>query len=310
MKPKVAVIIVVWNGIEDTLECLRSLACDRYPNKQLILVDNGSTDGSAERVREVWPAVDIVETGMNLGFTGGNNAGLRRASEIGADYAFLLNNDTTLEPGALSELVQVAEREGMGAIFAPVTHYYDVPEKIWFSGAVLNLGKGKALHDARKQPGIHTAPYSSPWVSGCAMLVRGSAVDQVGLFDERFFLTWEDVDWCIRMTKAGWSVRVVPSARIFHKCSRAIQRLDRIRCYYAVRNSLLFARKHAGLAYWSALVFVVFKHAREALREGPEERRGAFWALWEGLQDHWNGRYGPREPRVGGGRTVPVAVNV
>ncbi|MEI6713121.1 MAG: glycosyltransferase family 2 protein [Verrucomicrobiota bacterium] len=310
MKPKVAVIIVVWNGIEDTLECLRSLASDRYLNKHLILVDNGSSDGSAERVREVWPAVDIVETGTNLGFTGGNNAGLIRASEIKADYAFLLNNDTTLEPGALSEMVQVAERELMGAIFAPVTHYYDVPEKIWFSGAVLCLGKGQAVHDAKKQPSIHAAPYSSPWVSGCAMLVRVAAVDQVGSFDERFFLTWEDVDWCTRMKKAGWSVRVVPSARIFHKCSRATQRLDRIRCYYAVRNSLLFARKHAGLGYWSALFFVVFNHAREALRERPEERMDVFLALWEGLQDHWNGRYGPREPRSRIGETVPVAARV
>ncbi len=292
--PKIAIVIVVWNGLEDTLECIQSLAKDRYPNKELVLVDNGSSDGSAEAVRKEWPGVHVVALSRNAGFTGGNNAGLTEAFRLGAKYAFLLNNDTTVEPDALSALVECAQREPGAAILAPVTHYYDAPGEVWFSGAVLDLARGEAVHQpagARMEEG---AAYPSPWVTGCAMLVRLIAVELVGGLDDRFFLTWEDVDWCVRMREEGWEVLVVPSARIFHKCSRATRRLGGIRCYYAVRNSLLLAQKHAGLAYWSALGWVVWNHFRESCREVAGERARCLAVLWEGLRDHWMGRYGCR----------------
>lgn len=294
--PRVAIVIVVWNGIDDTLECLRSLAADPCIGKFLILVDNGSVDGSAEKVRLAWPGVHLVKLKSNLGFTGGNNAGIRRALELGAEYVFLLNNDTTVEPAALGELLKVAESEPAGAIFAPVTHYYDSPGEIWFSGARLRLCRGEAVHDFRVKPEVKSRPYTSPWVTGCAMLVRVSAVEHVGVFDDRFFLSWEDVDWCIRMRGAGWGIWVVPASRIFHKCSRATQRLDPVRFYYAVRNSLLLAKKHAGIGYWSALLCVVTGHARSALRSGAGERADSLRSIWDGLRDHWLGRYGCRPP--------------
>ncbi|MEK0445241.1 MAG: hypothetical protein RLZZ399_562 [Verrucomicrobiota bacterium] len=294
MKPLVAIIMVVWNGVDDTLDCLRSLADDPYENKVLILVDNGSTDGSAQKVRAFWPDAQIVSTGRNLGFTGGNNVGLVEAFRIGARYAFLLNNDTTVEAEALTALVDAAERDPGAGILAPVVHYHDSPGSIWFSGAVLRLGRGEAVHDHTRQPERSAAPYASPWVSGCAMLVRMVAVDQVGGFDDRFYLTWEDVDWCVRMRSEGWGVFVVPAARIFHKCSRATRRITGIRCYYAVRNSLLMAQKHAGLGYWTAIVCVVISHARALRRETVTERRESIRTAWQGLRDHWRGRYGPR----------------
>lgn len=294
MKPKVVVIIVIWNGLEDTLECLRSLLQDGYPNFEIVVVDNGSTDGSAEALREKKFPVRILSAPSNLGFTGGNNLGLAEAQRMGARYAFLLNNDTTLEKGAIGALVEAAEaREGAG-ICAPVMHYFDEPSKIWFAGSRLSLNRAEASHDLSIHPNRTSAPYHTPWVSGCAMLVRMLAVEQVGGFDDRFYLTWEDVDWCVRMRSEGWFVMVVPKARIFHKCARSGSRLKGIRSYYAVRNSLLLASKHAGFGYCSAFVHVMARHLRSALRGKGQERWEIFSTTFEGMRDHFFGRYGGR----------------
>jgi GT2 family glycosyltransferase len=310
MKPHAVVVIVVWNGIEDTLECLKSLGNDRYPNKEILVVDNGSSDGSAERIREEGYPVSVISSSLNLGFTGGNNLGLAEAQRRGAKYSFLLNNDTILEPDALSLLVDAAESSADAALLSPAVHYYDAPEEVWFCGASLCLARGEALHESRaadrdraffEKDGVGPPHiYPSAWVSGCAMLVRMAAVKQVGGFDDRFFLTWEDVDWCVRMKSSFWGVGVVPAARIYHKCGRSGARLNGIHRYYAVRNSLLLAAKHAGFSYGSALLHVLGGHLRSALRSERSGRWQNLATIFEGLKDHLLGRYGRRpSPRDG-----------
>lgn len=310
MQPHVVIVIVVWNGIEDTLECLKSLRADLYPSKEILVVDNGSTDGSADRIREEGYPVSVIRSPVNLGFTGGNNIGLAEAERRGADYAFLLNNDTTLEPDALSLLVNAAEASVGAALLSPAVHYYDTPQEVWFGGASLCLARGEALHDRRLADGNSAffekdqvgAPDICPsaWVSGCAMLARMTAVKQVGGFDDRFFLTWEDVDWCVRMKSSSWVVGLVPNARIYHKCGRSGARLTGIHRYYAVRNSLLLSAKHAGFYYGSALFHVLGSHLRSALRAERAVRWQNLATIFEGLKDHLLGRYGrrpsPREP--------------
>ncbi len=313
--PAVVVILVVWNGVEDTLECLRSLREERYPNKQILIVDNASSDGSSERILAEGFEVCILRLEKNLGFTGGNNVGLFHAQSLGVKYAFLLNNDTTLEPDALARLVEAAERNGDAGMLAPVMHYYDRPDEVWFAGASLSLTRAEALHAApsslsgdigvdsqdsniipqRKQD---MDVYPSPWVSGCAMLVRMTAFGQVGGFDERFYLTWEDVDWCVRMHQQGWRVLVVPAARIYHKGGRSGSRLTGVHRYYAVRNSLLLASKHAGVGYVPALFWVSVRHLRGAMGSEPGERVASLLTVMEGLWDHFKGCYGIR--RKGG----------
>lgn len=295
MKPSVAVIIVIWNGVDDTIECLRSLQAEGYPHKQVIIVDNGSVDGSAELIKKEGFDVQMIQTGENLGFTGGNNVGLVAAQDAGAEYAFLLNNDTTIEPGAIAALVAAAEKSRSGAIFAPVMHYYDSPTEVWFAGALLSLSRGEAVHNNFLNPRKEAAPYASPWVSGCAMLVRMAAVDEVGGLDNRFYLTWEDVDWCLTMRGAGWGVCVVPGARIFHKGGRSGAKLVGIWSYYAVRNSLLLALKHGGKSYFSALFRVTGRHLRSALRCEGRERFEVLGTIAEGLWDHLRGNYGARK---------------
>ncbi len=298
MKPKIAVVIVVWNGVEDTLECLESLQLDLYLNKEVIIVDNGSTDGSSGIIKSRGFDVKIIRSESNLGFTGGNNLGLSEAQKCGARYAFLLNNDTTVEPEALSALVEAAELQPAAGILSPVIHYYDIPGEIWFAGATLRISAGEALHDLSLQPGRLSKPYVSPWVSGCAMLVRMVAVEQVGGFDDRFYLNWEDVDWCVRMSEVGWEIKVVPSARICHKVGRSQAKLHGRSCYYNVRNSLLLSAKHAGLVgYLRTVVLVLWRHFREALRRSGESRREFLEGAMDGFFDHVAGRYGCHVPR-------------
>lgn len=315
--PAVVVILVVWNGVEDTLECLRSLREDRYANKQILIVDNASSDGSAERIRAEGFDVCILRSERNLGFTGGNNLGLFHAQSLGVKYAFLLNNDTTLEPDAISRLVGAAEQIGDVGVLAPVMHYYDRPGEVWFAGASLSLTRAEALHaspaslldtalgdlknsNAKIKEHSDAEVYACPWVSGCAMLVRMSAFGQVGGFDERFYLTWEDVDWCVRMRRQGWQVLVAPKARIYHKGGRSGARLEGVYRYYAVRNSLLLSEKHAGIAYIPALFWVCMRHLRGALSSRTGERLACLRTVMEGLADHFKGSYGIRQKRAHG----------
>lgn len=294
MKPKVVVIVVIWNGLEDTLECLRSLLQEPYPNLEVVVVDNGSTDGSVDAINSKQFPVRIVSVGSNLGFTGGNNIGLIEAQRLGARYAFLLNNDTTIEKGAIRALVEAAEANPDTGIVSPVMHYFDLPWEIWFAGGKVELRKGQAIHDGSLFPSRQDAPYKTRWVSGCAMLVRMIAVEQVGGFDDRFYLTWEDVDWCLRMQKEGWVVAVVPQSRIFHKGGRSGKRLNSVGSYYAVRNSLLLASKHAGFGYCSALFYVLAYHIKAGIRAELAERRQILATTMEGFLDHLLKRYGQR----------------
>lgn len=315
LKPLVVVVIVVWNGLTDTLECLRSLEADEYPNKQIIVVDNGSTDGTADRIYSEGFQASVISCPTNLGFTGGNNVGLAEALRRGAAFAFLLNNDTTIEADALGRLVEAAETAATLGLLSPVVHYYDAPGEVWFSGAGICMLRGEALHTAaplkagpsRSLSGA--APNSqisdTDWVSGCAVLVRMEAVALVGGFDDRFFLTWEDVDWCVRMRRCGWRVSVLHNARIYHKCGRSGARLAGIHRYYAVRNSLLFAAKHAGLLYPSALLFILARHLHGAIRSRGKERLQSISTVLEGLKDHLLGRYGRRSQKR---QAVAVAV--
>ena len=216
-EPRVAIIILNWNGKKDTFVCLESMRKETYGNKEIVLVDNGSTDDSVEEIRRAFPEVTLLALEKNLGFTGGNNAGIEYAVKKGADYVYLINNDTTVEPDALEKLVEAAEENPEAGLVAPVIHDMDPPCAIWFAGSALSLHHGAAWHDNARQPARTEKPYEVPWVTGCAMLLRAELLGQLGGFDDRYFLSWEDVDLSLRVRDAGRKVMVAPTARIYHK---------------------------------------------------------------------------------------------
>jgi GT2 family glycosyltransferase len=294
--PRVAIVIVIWNGKDDTLECLASLAGDTYPAKQIIIVDNGSTDGSCDDIRRLHPEVVVVETGKNLGFTGGNNVGVRHAVDHGFDYVFLLNNDTTIEPDMLTQMVAAAEAGPEFGILAPVIHYYDPPRDIWFAGSQLAMEHGAAWHDNSRQPDRTVAPYEVPWATGCALLIRANLMQEMGGFDDRYYLTWEDVDLSLRVRKTGLKVGVVPAARLYHKGGKSGERMKESQLYYAVRNSLLLVRKHqTGLTYWRAASRIILSSLVRCMRickRDPRELPRYVRTTLGGILDHITGRYG------------------
>ncbi len=301
MMPRVAIVIVVWNGKADTMECLQSLDEDRYPNKEIIVVDNGSTDDSVAEIRRSFQSVVILQTGSNLGFTGGNNIGIRCALERQSDYIFLLNNDTTVEPDAMEQLVAAAEAEPDYGLLAPVIHCFYPPREIWFAGSRLELHRGAAWHDNSRQPDRDQPPYEVPWATGCAMLIPSRLLRDLGGFDDRYYLSWEDVDLCLRIRKAGYAVAAVPAARIYHKGGRSGQRMPEGKYYYTVRNSLLLVRKHADLLpYIVAALRIMWLSLRNCRRLYNHERgevQRYMRTTFDGVRDHLLGRYGAYRSR-------------
>ena len=291
--PRVAIAILIWNGKEDTLKCLRSLREDTYPNKEIIIVDNGSTDDSVAEIHRSFPEVVVLEMGTNLGFTGGNNAGIRHAISEGFDYVYMLNNDTTVEPDALERLVEAAQGNPGAGLVAPVIHDLDPPRAIWFAGSAISLRHGEAWHDNSRQPERTEPPYEVPWATGCAMLLRAGLLGELGGFDDRYFLSWEDVDLSLRVREAGQTVMVAPMARIYHKGGQSGKNFNGIYSYYAVRNRLLLASKHSGRDYPRALVWIISRHLKRCLHPrftGPRVHQ--LLLIWQAVRDHFRHQYG------------------
>jgi len=257
--PSVACIILNWNGWRDTLECLASLARIDYPNLFVIVVDNGSTDGSVEKIRRSYPGTALIETGRNLGFGAGNNIGMRVALERNADYIWLMNNDAQPQAEALRALVRRAEEgTGLGAV-GSVMFYADDPTRVqaWGGGKV-NIWTGTVLHAK--------SPVADSWfdyLTAASILLRRSALQEVGLFDEGFFLYWEDTDLGFRLRKAGWTLATAADSIVLHKEHGSTGRNFRLLQRYAVASSIRFMSKHSPLPWLSVLVSLSLKAGKK-----------------------------------------------
>jgi len=251
----IALIVLTWNQRELTLDCLDSLAALDYPAERLeiIVVDNGSTDGTAQAVRARYPGVTVLETGENLGFAGGNNVGLRHALQGDAEYVMLLNNDTVVDPAMLRLLISVAESDDGAGIVTPKIYYYDVPDQIWCAGASIDWETGATrrlkadIFDDRQDELSREVDFAS----GCAICVKREVIAQIGLLDPRFFIYYEETDWCLRARSAGWRVLYAPRARLWHKVSSAMGEASPATDYYMTRNVFLFLSKN--LEGWARL---------------------------------------------------------
>jgi GT2 family glycosyltransferase len=246
-EPGIAVIVLNWNGVRDTLDCLASLRSLDYGNFGVIVVDNGSTDGSAGTLRAAHPWVEVVETGANLGFSGGNNVGIVHALARGADYLLLLNNDTVVDPGVLRALVAAAALHPAAAAFSPKIYFHGDPRRIWYAGTRWDPETAMFRHVGRGQVdgGAFAKMGPTAYASGCALFAPASSFREIGLLDERFFLMYEETDWCYRAHKAGRPSIFVPGALVWHKVSASVGGYDSpLARYFLSRNGLLWARRH------------------------------------------------------------------
>ncbi len=219
--PLVYIIVLTWNGKKDTLECLGSLKALTYPNYRVLVVDNASVDGTAEQVRSQFPNVELIVNKDNYRFAGGNNVGIEYALSKNADYILLLNNDTTVDPNFLAELVTTAESDDQIGIVGPKMYYYTDPKRIWYAGGKIEWWKGWISHIGIRE--INSEQYcqtkETDFVSGCCILVKREVVEKIGILDTAYYIYGEDVDWCIRASRAGYRILYEPKAKIWHKLS-------------------------------------------------------------------------------------------
>ncbi len=224
-EPKISIIILNWNNKDDTIKCLDSLRYLNYNNYEIIVIDNGSTDGSQKEIRKRFSDVKLIENKENLGFAEGNNIGIQKALEDEKiEYLFLLNNDTTIEPDILKELVKVAESDSKIGMLQPKMLRMDNPDIIDSTGHIFKFGK---IID-RGVGEIDRGQYDNKLdIIGCcagACLYKREMFKDVGLFDKSFFLYYEDAELSWRAYKKGWKAKHIPSAIVYHKRGGTIKK--------------------------------------------------------------------------------------
>jgi len=239
MMKHVAVVILNWNGWKDTLSCLASLQRLDYPDFNLLVVDNASTDDSVAQIKKAMPGVELLQTGANLGFGGGCNAGIRHVLNKGVDYVWLVNSDAVADPAALSALVRVADKNPLLGSVGSVLYEEGQIDKIqlWGGGRV-NLWTGQSRHQ------LHSRPLD--FISGASVLLRRNALEDIGLFDSlTFFMYWEDTDLHFRLRKAGWQLAVAEDSRLWHKQSASLGKKSPLLDQYFTQSGVRFFRRHA-----------------------------------------------------------------
>lgn len=286
--PQVACIILNWNGWRDTIECLGALKDCAYPQLTVIVVDNGSSDDSVARIRAAHPEILLLESGANLGFAGGNNIGIRYALAHGADYLWLLNNDTKPAPDALSALVAKAlTDQGIGAV-SSICYYADSPSTVQaWAGSRVNLWIGYGR--------ITTQPHSDDWfhtLNGTSMLVARTAIEDAGLLDQGFFLYWEDTEFCLRLRKKGWRIAAAPDSRVLHKVNASTGGNGLILDRHHTASGLRILQLHSPAPRLASFLFLMLRFARRLGRLQFSRCR----SVWAGVQDYR--QMSPVSPRI------------
>jgi len=292
--PKVTIVILTWNNKDDTIECLDSLRALTYPNFDIVLVDNGSTDGSLSYISARYPDVAIVANEKNLGFAEGNNVGITYALAKGTEYVLILNNDTVAEPGFLDALMEVAESDPRIGIIGPKIVYYHNPAKIWSTGGRINLFTGVSTNirdnDSHEScQGVKIVDY----VSGCALLIKTEAIQRVGLFDKDYFLYLEDSDLSFRAHLQGYLSIVNCDTTIRHKAGASSSIVRDSIYYYFARNSLLFLKKNGSWYHYpTGIPSILARYGARFMWNLARGNRVRCRYILTGIKDYIKGNYG------------------
>jgi len=294
-EPSIVTVILNTNRRDATLECLDSLnrcTCSRH---QAIVLDNASTDGSVEAIREGHPQVEIVALTENRGYAGNNNVGIELALEKGADWVFVLNEDTVLDPECLQRLIEVGGGDRSIGIVGPMVYHHDDPDIIQSAGGRLSrYWESSHIAENERDQGRFVEPHEVDWISGCAIMVRREVFEDVGAIDERYFYYWEETEFCIRARRRGWRIVQIPRAKLWHKGVRIDYQPKPSVTYYATRNRLLTLSKHGApfrvrLMAWVRIIRTLTSWS---VRPKWKDRRSHRRAMRRGLQDFLLRRWG------------------
>lgn len=296
--PLLTIIVLTWNNFQDTAECLHSLRELDYPCYNVVLVDNGSTDGSIQKLQSIFPEVKIIKNAENLGYAGGNNIGIEYALSKDVDYIILLNNDTIVDASLAGELVRVSCETANLGILGCVNYYYNDRKRIQFSGGMFNWKTGNIIDTTRHKidEGQFQLLKEVDTVAGSCLFLPTTVIKSVGLLDNRYFLTFEESDLCCRIKKAGYKVYTHMGAGIWHKVSvtgRTQKKGLNILHYYAVRNRFLFLVRNSPKQFLPvSLTYHIARTAVYILNELRNRNMGQAKLLVFGLIDGIICRFG------------------
>ena len=300
--PRVSIVIVTWNALPLLQQCLPSVVATDYPNLEILLADNASEDDSVAWVEQTFPDVRIVRHPENWAFCRGNNEAIKHAT---GDYVVLLNNDVEVPPGWLRPLVEAMEAApDVGAVQPKLLQYHerDRFEYAGASGGFLDrfgypFLRGRLFFDMEKDQGQYDDARDVFWATGAALVLRRSALDEVGLLDERFFMHMEEIDLCWRLWRHGWRVRVVPESVVYHIGGGSLPQGDARKAYYNFRNGLLLLYKNLPPSAWHRVFPVraaldALAAARALAARRPKEAAAIARAYRDAhrLRHHYRGR--------------------
>ncbi len=285
-QPTVAALVLSYNGREVTLQALESLSRMSYGAVDLVVIDNGSSDGTYEAVNGAFPAVHLLRTENNLGAAGGCNLGIRYAMEKGYDYLLILNNDIEVDPEMLSELIEVVERDPTIGCVGPKEYFFEDRQRIWSAGGILRFRESITAERGAGQidRGQFDQDTEVDYINGCAMLIRRQAVEATGLWDPLFHLAVEDADFCTRMKTHGYRCFYAHRARLWHMVSYATGVYKPGKTFHTGRSTALFMRRYGNS--WQKLKTLVFLAATlplAFLRELPRGNQAAAVAKFRGF---------------------------
>lgn len=263
MSAKVTIVLVNYNGFEDTKDCLCSLQNLNYSDWDVVVVDNCSSEiPSPETLEYIKTNATLIRLEENLGFSGGNNVGIRYAIEAKADYILLLNNDTTVESDFLRILVDAAEKNTDVGIVSGKIKFYSRPQYIWFGGGYFDFSDGTIGHERYNELDIEQGNIvrDITFATGCLMLIPVDVIRMVGFMEEKYFLYSEDTDYCCRVLRNNLRILFCEKAVIYHKVSASTGKNSNLSSYYTVRNKLYIIRSYVDnktKAYTKMLLSIV-----------------------------------------------------
>jgi hypothetical protein len=283
---RVSVVLLNWNGAHYTCPCIQSLKQSSYSQIEVVVVDNGSTDGSPDQIAAQFPDVALIRNPTNLGFAQGNNIGIDYSLGSGADYVLILNNDTLVDREMVSELVAAAVRQDDSVAVCPKIFWYHQPNRFWFAGSRALVWGGIFHHVGTNE--VDSTQYESEseigFATGCCILVPRKILESVGKFDPAFFIYCEDVDWSLRGRRAGFRMLYAPKAKLWHVESGTTRDWTGRKRYLFTRNTIWTVRRNGTALQKAAFFFVMYP-----LRALRRILRMALRLQWEGIRAELRG---------------------
>jgi len=290
---EIFVVILNWNNAEDTIECISSVKLSKDVNYKIICVDNNSSDGSSGRISSAHPDIIMLQTAGNLGYAGGNNFGVKKALELGATHIWILNNDTIVGQYCMKNLLEPFLNGAKTALTGSKIYFYDKKEEIWFAGGIYYPFRGVTSHYLENQAAAGVLSEKKlDYVSGCSMMISRETAEKTGVFDEKLFLLYEEIDLAQKIKKLGYTMKMCEKSDVYHKISRTLKDSP-LRLYYFTRNRLYVSWKHFRPYFPFVFLWCVRWPLLPAVFKRPENIKHTLRAFI----DFFTGKMGPYEEK-------------